>query len=87
MEAASDRNGTASSYRNAADDANGAAPRSKNIFVGYLIPEMPADSQSEKGKNHISDRLHCVKLDSVVMPCTAVSFHVLTFNRLEPCHF
>lgn len=78
-------NGVASSYRSAADNANGTAPRSENIFVGYLILEMPADSQSEKGKNYIPDMLHCVKLDSVVMPCTAVSFHVLTFNRLEPC--
>lgn len=78
-------NAVASSYRSAADNANGTAPRSENIFVGYLILEMPADSQSEKGKNYIPDMLHCVKLDSVVMPCTAVSFHVLTFNRLEPC--
>lgn len=78
-------NAVAGGYRGAADNANGTAPRSENIFVGYLILEMPADSQSEKGKNYIPDMLHCVKLDSVVMPCTAVSFHVLTFNRLEPC--
>lgn len=48
---------------------------------------MPADSQSEKGKKYISDMLYCVKLDSVVMPCTVVSFHVLTFNQLEPRRF
>jgi len=80
-------NAAASGCRSAADNANAAAPRSKNISVGYLILEMPADSQSEKGKNYISDMLHCVKLDSVVMPCTAVSFHISTFNRLEPCRF
>lgn len=74
-----------SGYRSAADNANGTAPRPKNICVGYLIPEMPADSQSEEGKNCISDMLHCVKLDSVVMPCTAVSFQVLALNRLELC--
>lgn len=74
------RNAAVSGCRSAADNANGTAPRSKNIFVGYLILEMPADSQSEKGKNYISDMLHCVKLDSVVMPCTAVSFHVLTLT-------
>lgn len=79
----SNKNAAVSGYQSAADNANGTAPRSKNIFVGYLILEMPSDSQSEKGKNYISDMLHCVKLDSVVMPCTAVSFHVLTFNQLE----
>lgn len=73
-------NAAVSGCRSAADNANGTAPRSENIFVGYLILEMPADSQSEKGKNYISDMLHCVKLDSVVMPCTAVSFHVLTLT-------
>lgn len=87
LEVVSDRNAAASGYRSTADDANGTAPGSENIFVGYLILEMLADSQSEKGKNYISDMLHCAKLDSVVMPCTAVSFHVLTFNQLEPGHF
>lgn len=89
LAAVGNRNAAASSRRSAADDANGTAPGSENIFVGYLILETPADSQSETGwggvGNYISDMLHCVKLDSVVMPCTAVSFHVLTFNRLEPC--